>query len=121
MASPRINKDLRDKAVAKAAKSVFSADYTLLESMKTGLADKLYDRAFGEAEKQAKKLPTCWFNSLDSVYISCAGFAHHRYSCDADEYLSCALKLSKERLAPANKGIAFKINEDDALYVEAHF
>lgn len=113
----KLNKTNREEIISACIAHTFKRDNADLDAARTALADALYNHAFGDAEKIAKKLPKGWVQSTNGISIDCAGFTWRMGEEPHKPYRS--LKLSRTRLSPHYINDAFKVTPSHPLYDQA--
>lgn len=109
----KLNKANREQIISAAIAAAFKTRDAAHEKQRTAFADALYQCAYGEAEKLAKKLPQGWAAGRDYLTIRCAGF--RRYGARG---APARLVMSKTRLFPPYNS-EIEVDEQHALYVDA--
>ncbi|WP_025918318.1 Nmad5 family putative nucleotide modification protein [Herminiimonas sp. CN] len=111
----KLTKEHRQTIIEKCVKARFTDRQQIHEANRSLLGDALYEHAFGEGEKIAKKLPRGWVRTMSTVTISASGFISRYHHATEDE-LSPNLELSRDRLQPGVITDQFTVDETHPLY-----
>lgn len=116
----RITKEMRESIIARCVKATFAKRTEKYEASRVKLADALYQREHGSAEKIAAKLPKEWHHTIGSICIDHDGY-HYRstYRKPPPNTVNHELKLSKLRLAPHSSSLHIKVPKGDPLHKQA--
>ncbi len=106
----KLTNAIREEIICHCLTHTFKARHERLEKARTVLADELYNLAFGEAEKIARKLPAGWLSDMTYIEISCDGFSWN--GRNPAQFANHSLKLSKPRLKPRVITKEFTIQRD---------
>lgn len=106
----------RKTIIAACLDATFAARKKDLEFRRTMLADMLYEKVYGEAERTARTMPRNWFQWVEALRITCDGFS---YWPDKKDKPHAVFKLSAERPAPHVFGEELHIKRAHPLYTAA--
>lgn len=102
----RLTKEFCEELIGRALQHAFKAREKAHDAATTALADALYDRTHGTAEKIAKKLPQGWVSHSNVIVIEAAGFS---WSTQRTGLKYHGLKMSKARPFPRNGSPEIKV------------
>lgn len=117
----KLNKTNREEIINAAIRETFKLALADLENARTTLADAVYEHAFGEYEKLARKLPKGWLEETSRITIKCSGFSWRGgyENAGRPEEASNEMKMSKPRLMPRNVNDAFTVANDHLALEQA--